>query len=155
SDNNTIGGLTPADRNVISGNHYSGIDAQPSNGNVIEGNFIGTDVTGTVALSTAAGFRSGVMIFGGDNNLVGGTSPEARNLISGNQGSVAGVEVNATGLGNNRVQGNYIGTDVTGSFAVPNGTGVSAAAAPNSGPTFVGGTVSGSGNLISGNTDMG
>ena len=74
SNFNTIGGITPEVRNVISGNGNSGIDMQPSNGNLIEGNFIGTDATGTVALTTAAGSRSGVMIYGGNSNIIGGAN---------------------------------------------------------------------------------
>ncbi|MFO0852207.1 MAG: hypothetical protein U0871_27135 [Gemmataceae bacterium] len=149
ANNNKIGGMSPDARNVISGNLGTGIDLQPSSGNVVLGNFIGTDVTGKIALSTAAGFRSGVFIFGGNNNTIGGTTPAARNLISGNQGFRAGVEINTIGVGNNQVLGNYIGTDVTGCFAVPNGTGVDAAAGPSSTPTLVGG------NLISGNSNTG
>ena len=58
-------------------------------------------------------------------------------------------------MGNNQILGNFIGTDVTGSFAVANNTGASAFASLNSAPTLVGGTVLGSGNLISGNTNNG
>jgi titin len=89
-----------------------------SNGNVIEGNFLGTDPTGTIAHpnnSTNAG--SGCIIFctGSSNNVIGGTTPAARNLISGNIG--AGVSFAGTG---NVVQGNLIGTDVTGTLALGN-----------------------------------
>lgn len=154
SDGNTIGGLTPAARNVISGNGSNNLQVEPSDGNVIVGNFIGTDATGTVALSTAAGVRSGVFV-SGNNNVIGGTSPNARNLISGNMGSVAGVEINTSGAGNNQVLGNYIGTDVSGTLAVPNSTGVSATSGSTAAPTVIGGTTPGAGNLISGNATLG
>jgi parallel beta-helix repeat protein len=155
SNGNTIGGTSTAARNIISGNGMTGIDIQPSDGNIIEGNFIGADATGTIALSTSAGFRSGVFIFGGSNNTIGGVTAEARNVISGNQGTGAGVEIYSVGAGNNQVQGNYIGTNVTGTSALPNSTGVSAADGPLSAPSIVGGTFLGAGNLISGNSSIG
>ena len=149
SSNNTVGGLLPAQRNVISGNGSSGIDIQPADNNFVIGNFIGTDATGKIPLSTGSSVRSGVFIFFGNNNTIGGSTPSARNVISGNAGN--GVEINhSVGALPNVVQGNYIGTDVSGSFAVANVFGVNA-----TGPNFIGGTAAGAGNLISGNTSIG
>ncbi|MCH8063946.1 MAG: S8 family serine peptidase, partial [Chloroflexi bacterium] len=91
-------------------------------GNVIEGNFLGTDVTGTVGLGSVglANGGSGVYI-GSPNNLIGGTSAAARNVISGNRFGVRHAESTATG---NLVQGNLIGTDLTGTAALGNTEGV-------------------------------
>ena len=47
---NTIGGTTAAARNIISGNDGSGVEIDDANDNLVEGNFVGTDKTGTVAL---------------------------------------------------------------------------------------------------------
>ena len=113
--------------------------------NVIEGNFIGTDVTGTLDLGNG---NTGVLIGQAANNTVGGTTAAARNLISGNAEGVTIVDPTATG---NVVSGNYIGTDVTGTEAIPNTTGVLLLAPDNT----VGGTAEGTGNLISGNTANG
>lgn len=113
--------------------------------NVIEGSFIGTDVTGTLAFGNG---NAGVLIGQASNNTVGGTTVAARNLISGNVEGVTIVDVSATG---NLVVGNYIGTDVNGMLPVPNETGVLLLAPENT----VGGTAAGSGNLISGNTGNG
>jgi hypothetical protein len=151
SPRNTIGGLDPASRNVISGNGSINL-AMLSNGDLVEGNFVGTDATGTHGFSAVAGFRSGLFV-GGNNNLIGGTSPEARNLISGNLGSVAGLEFYDNTNGN-VAEGNYIGTDVTGTNAVANVIGIHSIGVNTiGGPTGIAGT--GAGNLISGNTNIG
>jgi hypothetical protein len=113
--------------------------------NVVRGNFLGTDLTGTQAV----GNDVGVLISRGEFNHVGGTTAGERNLISGN--SVAGVEIRGTPGGadaiGNGVRGNYIGTDVTGTLALGNGTGVYFARGSNN---SIGGPA-GFGNLISGN----
>jgi CSLREA domain-containing protein len=73
--------------------------------NTIEGNFVGTDPSGTRDL----GSRWGVLI-GESGNTVGGTSPGARNIISGNDEGLS-IVGSAT---NNKVMGNYIGTTRSG-----------------------------------------
>lgn len=143
--NNTIGGTTPAARNLVSGNAGSGILVQFS-GNVVQGNFIGTDVHGTSALGNAG---RGVNL-NENGNTVGGVTVAARNIISAN---VTGVELNGSNL---LVQGNYIGTDVTGKAALPNfneGVTVNGNGSVIGGLTDVPGTPPG--NLISGNTSIG
>jgi hypothetical protein len=142
--NCTIGGTTPDARNLISGNIGSGVGLGSGSGNTVQGNLIGTDVTGTLALgNTGVGVATG-----GNNNLVGGTAVDARNIISGNN---RGVD---TGAGaNNTVQGNFIGTDVTGTIAIANpNVGVNTQGTNNllGGLTTTPGTPPG--NLISGNT---
>lgn len=89
------------------------------NSNKVEGNFIGTDSTGTVDLGN--GVLGGVHVTAGDFNTIGGNSPDDRNLISGNS---VGVSLNIGTVGN-KVQGNYIGTDKNGTAALGNdGDGV-------------------------------
>jgi CSLREA domain-containing protein len=116
-------------------------------GNRIEGNFIGTDPTGTLDRGNT---DDGVNIFDGPSeNVIGGTTPAARNVISGNACNAVFVS-NATG---NRIQGNYVGTDKNGTKGLPNGDGFGCAAVSineSSGNT-VGGTTAGARNLISGN----
>jgi parallel beta-helix repeat protein len=149
---NTVGGTTPGSGNLIAGNRDSGLTLNTTlagaPGTVVQGNLIGTDATGTRAL----GNKTGVTV-GGQNNTVGGTSPAARNLISGN--TQEGVLM--LGIGS-VVQGNYIGTDPTGTAPLGNAIGVSidpgnTGASPHD--MTVGGTVNGAGNLISGNTGAG
>ena len=141
-----IGGTTPAARNLISGNSVGVIIRSGAN-QLVQGNFIGTDATGTAALanSNAIDLRS-------SDNLIGGTSVGARNIIAGN-GNSGGISVNTdlvppTG---NRIQGNFIGTDVSGTHPL----GFSPAISLNSGAdTQVGGltTAPGTspGNVIAG-----
>ncbi|HWP54280.1 MAG TPA: CSLREA domain-containing protein, partial [Pyrinomonadaceae bacterium] len=119
SDNNLVGGTTPAARNVISGAIVLsgigpsgvGVEILFSQGNTVQGNFIGTDASGTVPLGNQGG---GVVVESlNGTNLVGGTSAAARNVISGN-GSYGIGALTAT------IQGNFIGTDVTGTIALGN-----------------------------------
>lgn len=144
---NTIGGAIPAARNVISGNAGFGIDLQFGNGNVIQGNFVGTDALGNAAVANVLG---GVLIdgtVGAGQNIIGGTTLGAANIISGNGASgLAIAYVHATA---NVVQGNRIGTNNAGTASVPNTVfGVEVIGAP---ANTIGGTLAGAGNQISGN----
>jgi hypothetical protein len=112
-----------------------------SNENLIEGNFIGTDATGTVTLGNA----NGVAVIGGAaNNTIGGTTAAARNVISGNRFHGITTASNSPGT---KVQGNYIGTNAAGTAVLANGLyGVSVGGANN----LIGGTTPGAGNVIAG-----
>ena len=156
SPNNTIGGSVAGARNIISGNNSNGIFIQnagtASSGNIIQGNYIGTNVSGTAALANSS---NGISISGGvSDSTIGGADSAARNLISGNAG--AGIAMGTTGIAgtnNNVVQGNYIGTDQTGMNALPNALGgMDLREVVNS---TIGGTTLGAGNLVSGNTGWG
>ncbi len=124
---NTIGGTTVSARNIIAGNGWDGVDVYGSNDNVVEGNFVGTDITGTVALanngSNPYAFASGgVQISDGSaGNTIGGLTATpgtgAGNLISGNL--FAGVNLYQAGPGN-LVAGNLIGTNAAGTLALGN-----------------------------------
>jgi len=162
--NSQIGGTTASARNVISGNGSDFITSgililqlagPAADGNVVEGNYIGVDVNGVLALGNSA---DGVLIAGAPGNRIGGTTALARNIISGNSGF--GVEIASSGAINNAVQGNYIGTTAAGTAAVGNGGNGVLIAAPNN---CIGGSVissvctavNGAGNVISGNGSMG
>jgi titin len=144
---NTIGGTSALARNIISGNANSGIflfGGSASN-NLIEGNFIGTDVTGTSGLGNVF---SGVTLSNAPVNTIGGTVPGAGNVISANQNS--GIVFQGTGTALNLVQGNYIGTDVTGNNGLGNlAGGIYSYASPSN---IIGGATVGAGNIISGNS---
>ena len=145
--NTTVGGATAASRNIISGNTGSGVQLETDN-NTVSGNYIGLDVTGATAVSNGI---TGVAV-NGSTNTIGGTSTGSGNVISGNTAS--GIELAET-ASENLVQGNYIGTDATGSTAVPNDVGVSFSAIGSAANNTIGGTVSGARNIISGNTNSG
>jgi uncharacterized repeat protein (TIGR01451 family)/CSLREA domain-containing protein len=147
ASNNTIGGGAPGAGNVISGNTSTGVMILSSNGNFVQGNFIGTNAVGTAALGNRF---NGISINGGANNTIGGTVPGAGNLISGNLQN--GVQL--TGGTVAVVQGNFIGTNASGTSAIPNSlAGVLIEGSSHN--STVGGTASGAGNLISGNTQQG
>jgi titin len=152
---NVIGGTTAAAMNVISWNEM-GVSVGGT-GNVVEGNYVGTDATGLDALGNATdgigaggssmvsdnivcangengiGVSGGVTVVGnwvgvnvtgdtvvkndesgvyviGEDNVIGGTTVAARNVISGNQN--ANVLIDAGGS-YNQVLGNYIGTNAS------------------------------------------
>jgi hypothetical protein len=146
---NTIGGGNPQSRNIISGNGREGIwlGNEGTTSNTVTGNFVGTDNSGTVALSNG---DSGINL--GDNaqaNIIGGVFGEEGNLISGNQG--AGVILAGTGVSRNTVSGNFIGTDVTGKNAIANlGDGIEISDGANN--NKIGGDEPEHRNLISGNS---
>jgi hypothetical protein len=116
--NNTVGGLTAADRNVISGNLQHGVRCDDATRTVIVGNYIGTNAAGSAAVGNGS---TGIIVNAAGQKIGGGASG-ARNVISGN-GSVAVLVLNSSGA-SNRIQGNYIGTDATGMSAIPNQIGV-------------------------------
>ncbi len=145
---NFIGGTNAASRNVISGNMYSGvwIGGVGASFNQVQGNFIGTDLTGATAL--ANGSEGVILISGAQSNLIGGTNAAARNIISGN--AAAGVFISGDGTSYNLIQGNYIGTTASGALALANhseGVVILDGAQGN----WIGGSIAGAKNLISGN----
>ena len=149
SPNNTVGGTVAGAGNVVSGNLLDGVAIllPDATGNVVAGNLIGTDITGTVDVGNS---RSGVLIWKASDNTVGGLTAAERNIVSGND--LYGVRI-TTSLGSNVVQGNYIGTDITGTVALPNSdSGVQLA---NVQGATIGGSAPGAGNLISGNVSHG
>ncbi len=107
-------------RNVISNNNGDGINiVAGSNNNHVEGNFIGTDSTGTVKVPNG---KYGVHVLGSSNTIGGSSSVTAGNLTgAGNlvSGNTQGGVILQGGSGN-EVQGNFVGTDVTGTSAIPN-----------------------------------
>ena len=149
---NTIGSSTAAGgRNVISGNSAQGVlIADPgTNSNKVQGNIIGMNPAGTLALGNQF---SGIDIFGGaSSNTIGGTSPVSSNFISGNLG--AGISISGVGTKSNKVQHNFIGTKLNGTSAVPNNAGIQIFGGASS--NTIGGTTVSVRNVISGNNFQG
>ncbi len=156
SPDNVIGGTTPGAGNLLSGNEGPGIAIwyAASSHNRIQGNLIGTNAAGTAAVPNAGHsiYLSMPGIWtGAPGTIIGGRTSAARNVISGNEGS--GIKVDGTIAMGTVIEGNFIGTDVTGQVALPNGgAGVHVLDALG---TRVGGIEPGAGNLISGNNSTG
>ena len=162
---NTIGGPAAGQGNLVSANGGDGISVVSSS-NVVQGNTVGTDVTGTVALGngvdgigsrsdviTGTGFCQQAPNTGGSGNLIGGAAAGEGNLISGNAGD--GVDLVASSQ--NVIAGNRIGTDAAGTAALGNGgDGVFLGASCDGGTCVgssgntLGGSAKGAGNVISG-----
>lgn len=103
--NNTIGGTTPGSRNIISGNYDNGIVIFGGNatGNVISGNYIGTDVTGEEQLGNG---QRGVLIENAPGNVIGGITEGAGNVIAHN--GATGVNVVGEDAVSNAILSNSI-----------------------------------------------
>lgn len=147
ASSNRIGGTASGARNVISANIEAGIiiTGSTSTNNSIEGNFIGTNASGTGALGNAGG----VAIDSASNNVIGGADSSARNVISGNFGD--GIVIG--GGGNNRVENNFIGTTADGLQNL--GNLLNGVMILESSGNTVGGTTSGKGNVIAYNQLVG
>lgn len=143
--NNSIGGTTPNSRNIISGNIYAGIAIISGDNTQILGNYIGTNALGTVAIpnSTGVDVRDG-------NNTIGGSTPTARNIISGN---IDGIQISNAESNGSSVKGNYIGLNAEGTAAIPNQTGIILISSTTN--ITIGGTDPLDRNIISGNSTRG
>jgi hypothetical protein len=150
---NTIGGASAAARNILSGNTSApstadGIWINGGSFNTVQGNYIGTDATGAAALGNNS---DGIIIASSTNNQIGGAAAGAGNLVSGN--GAYGIEIDGPSAGGNRIQGNFVGANAAGNASISNGNdGIWLNGVTN---TTIGGTLSGAGNLISGNTAAG
>ena len=143
ADDSSIRGL------VINRFNGHGIVLAVGDNNVIEGSYIGSDVSGTIGLGNG---EHGIQISNTSGHTIGGTTPGSGNVISGNNWS--GVSIQLGGSTNNLIQGNYIGTDPSGTIPVPNTLGgivIEQGATDNT----IGGTVAGSGNVIAFNSGDG
>ena len=131
-DGNLIGGTLAGEGNVISGNPCGALQIEqgdasdpeeeigPAVGNLVQGNFIGTDATGQIAIPNGAGWGlAAVWISGTNDNTIGGTSPGAGNVIAANEGE--GVFIIGANAFDNHVVGNWIGTNPQGDLGLGNG----------------------------------
>jgi len=113
-------------------------------GNVVQGNFIGTDLAG----AAAPGNRGIGILVRSDRNRIGGILRPVRNVVAGSTG--AGIRIEGSG---NVVEGNLVGTDVSGTRAL--GNGAEGIVSAGRGGNTIGGSAAGAGNLVSGNGDFG
>jgi len=137
---NVIGGSAPGVRNVISGN-TTGIQSTGGGATVIQGNLIGTDLTGHSPVPN----ERGIGLTGTTGFVIGGANPGEGNLISGNNNEGVFI-INGSGC---KVQGNLIGTDGLGTELLPNQWGIYATV--HTGLLIGGDFSAGEGNLVSGN----
>jgi hypothetical protein len=146
SGENEIGLPPPALPNVISGNAGWGvqIEGRASRFDRVRGNMVGTTFNGLLMLQNGGG---GLALAGGANqNQIGGAALGEGNVISGN-GGFAGAAI-LSGANVNTFEGNFIGTDRSGTAAVPNWDGLYLSDTTGN---IIGGLASGARNVISGN----
>ncbi len=133
SSSNTIGGTNSGGSNVISGDGFAGVQIfNEANSNVVLGNLIGTDVSGRSAILNFYG----ISINSAYKNTIGGTAAGAHNVISGNSTGIQMVNL----AGFNVIEGNLIGTDVSGESPLANNYGLFIESASEN---TIGGTMSG------------
>jgi CSLREA domain-containing protein len=148
ADNNIIGGSGEGQGNVLSGNRNVGLEIRGSS-NLVIGNYIGTDATGTVAMPNE---MEGIWITSdAQNNVIGGSAAGERNVISGN--GLFGLSISRPGATGNTVKGNYIGVDAGGKVALGNGYGVLIGEGAQD--NTIGGSEPGEANIIAGNRSGG
>ena len=163
--NLTVGGSTPAARNIISGNGREGLYLITPSA-TIKGNYIGTNAAGTAALPNDYG---GIFInaYKDDTYHIGGSGAGEGNLISGND--IDGIKIfsaheNEVSTAQFYILGNYIGTNAAGTAAIPNSIGIYIQGdIPGNPPAnynmtanvTIGGISSGARNIISGNNSSG
>ncbi len=113
--------------------------------NRVEGCFLGTYISGTLAANAGNHSQNGVRLLGNGNFVIGGTSAAARNLISGLYNGIVSYQT----LSNVRIEGNLIGSDISGTATIGNrSNGISFGNAQN---LRIGGSDSGAGNQFVGN----
>jgi hypothetical protein len=131
--------------------------------NTVSGNFVGTDAAGNAGQSANS---DGIRINNASNNLIGGTSLAARNLVGGTFGGGGsaprqrGIAISGmVGLPatNNVIEGNFVGVNAAGTgpskphfnfFSNEIGIDISGGNA-----NTIGGNAVGAGNVIGANTD--
>ncbi len=150
ASSNSIGGVVPGAGNVISANLDRGVTISEAgtDGNFVQGNFIGLDATGTVALGNTG---RGIDIYSGAQLTKIGGGVGARNVISGNGGE--GISLSGTGTNLNTIQGNTIGVNATATAPIGNKAGVQLFGGPKN--NAIGGEGLGLGNIVAGNTGRG
>lgn len=145
---NMIGGEIARQRNVISGNTAQGVRIEGSVSNQVLGNLIGTNVTGDTAIANGSVryLGDGIQIKGGGFNVIGGSNPAARNLLSGNFDDGIDLRDGSTG---NTIWGNFIGTKLGG--RAPLGNGADGVYVQDSNNNLIGSTVTGDANVLAAN----
>jgi Calx-beta domain-containing protein/uncharacterized protein DUF4214 len=141
--NNTIGGSSPGDRNLIAGNRNACcsagvyVDTASAKGNKVLGNYIGTNSSGLAAIGNMG---NGIVLSACSQTIIGGLTAAERNVFAG---SYYGITVwNAS---SNQIVGNYIGTLADGTKGWENcGVNIGGTSKDNT----LGGTTPGSGNVI-------
>ena len=140
-----VGDALPTAGNVIAGSLAGPGLLVSSDGNVVQGNKVGTDAAGTAAFGNHGGIR-----VTGSDNVVGGVAANAANVVSGNV--FYGITLDAPAA-RNRVQANLVGTQAGGVLALPNGGDGIRVIGGND--NTIGGLLPGVGNVVAFNTGNG
>jgi hypothetical protein len=146
SNNNLFGGPNACDRNIIAANTGAGVSIVSSNFNTISNNYIGVSASGTLDLGNNS---VGVfMCCGSNNNIIGGSTLNERNIISNNGTGISANGIDINGCSNITIRNNYVGLNAAGTAAMGNAeNGIILIGTPNS---TIGGVGTFDGNVIAG-----
>lgn len=146
---NTVGGLAPGSRNIISANRDNGINFSNTDSNYVYRNHIGTDFNGNIGLGNT---ENGIAIISSKHTFIGNSTALGANVISSN--SFSGILISGVGSDSTNIKFNFIGTDATRSFNLANGgRGILAEAGANF--SEIGGLLANEGNFIANNAQGG
>jgi len=137
---NVVGGAAAGQRNLFGGVADGVCIAGPgASANVVSGNLFGLAPDGKTDLPIS---NEGVTIQNSQGNVVGGTTPGARNVFAGGSTGV----MCAAGASDNKIQGNYFGTNAAGTAGRALAVGVEIAY--QAGPQTIGGNTDAAGNFL-------
>jgi len=129
-------------------NRRVGIALGGTGNHTVEGNFIGTNADGSAGFADR---QNGVSVStNSHNNVIGGTTPAARNVISGNGTGIL-ISSSSTPILSTQILGNLIGTNEAGTNAIANDLAIAFVQVGGKN-TVIGGTTAAARNVISGNT---
>ena len=138
-------------RGLVLNNFTTAIAISSTSNVTVAGNYIGTNAAGNSVSQNSVGLSltAASATIGGLNGLTtGGPCTGDCNLISGNSlgGFARGIDLMNSSSAT--IRGNFIGTDLSGMFPLPNTVGIRL----DKSWAIVGGTTAGAANVISGNT---
>ncbi len=123
SEGNIVGGSSASERNIISGARVYNIATLLGGNNTIKGNYVGITASGEGSFRNGGG----IVLVGGNGNIVGGLNPGEGNVVSGCMldETIGGIAVFSQFPSDGTyIYGNFVGTNISGTRSLPNSVGI-------------------------------